>query len=273
MNFPRYLTKFESADGSSYSYTFPKNMYSLNMDQQLRTNQVLVAGASYPFDQLGLSPAPKSGGAASHALLIPGATGTAIDDELDDMRSNLYKAGLGKLFTDNENADDERWCWARLASMPATTWHVGDAATLNVTIPWLIVSDFVSSDAYDTDFTIDDSPKTVTVTNPGNARVYDSIFTLKDTFTNPTILNNTNGYQVATSRDGSSAAHWLEIRAGRPSVRFSTDSGVTYVGDFALVTLPLLQVQLMVLEPGDNEIIITGANGSTLNVAFDPPWE
>lgn len=270
--FPRYLKRFTSSDGSTYTYTFPTRLYSLSMQQPIRMSQVVIAGASHAFDQLGTGVAPKNGPLATHSVVIAESTGTAVDDEYDDMRSKLYKAGLGKLYVADEG-DDERWAWARLAAMPTTDWTLGDHSTLAVQLQWAIISDWHSETAYNQTFTIDASPKTVSVVNPGNARVYDAVLILKGTYTNPSILNDLNDYQISTTRDGSNAAHWLEIRAGRPSVRFSTDSGVTYTGDFALVTLPTNQIQLMVLEPGAQDIIVTGGNGSTLTVQFDPPWE
>lgn len=270
---PRFLKKFTSSDGSTYTYTFPTGLYEVSSEQGLRTTMTPVAGASYPFDQLGLAPAPKDAQILTHHFVIANSTGAATDTAFDTLRSQLRLAGLGKLYTVDENGANERWAWARLANMPSTAWTVGTGGVLAIALSWLVISDFVNSTGYDTTFTVNADPKTVTVTNPGNAKVYDAILILKGTFTNPSITNSTNGYSLSTTRDGSAGTHWLEIRAGRPSVRFSTDSGVTYAGDFALVTLPTSQIQLMVLEPGNNSIVVTGGNGSTLTVQFSPPWE
>lgn len=272
MGFPRYLSRFESADGSSYTYDFPVRAYVVSFDQPIRTSQVIIAGASYPVDQLGINPGPKGGLMVNHAVRIMGATGLAVDDELDDMRSNLYKGGLGKIICIDEDGDT-RWAWGRLAAMPQYTWNRANDRTLDVSLAWAIVSDWNDEDSFTLTATLDADPDTVVINNPGNARVYDAVITLKGPFTNPVLLNTTNGYQIATTRDGSGATKWLEIRAGRPSVRYSADSGVTYAGDYALVTLPSSQIQLMVFEPGNNSLQVSGANGADLVVEFDVPWE
>lgn len=278
MIIPRYLEKFVWADGVT-TLTFPKKLYMLDDGQALRLSTVAIAGASYPYDQLGAGIAPKDLRRAAHrfAVVVPNGIGedaADFDDDVQEIRRKLRRGGAGKLYTVDGDGNSRRWAWARAAEMPASTWRAGELNLLNLAIPWQLFSDFNNETSYGTNFVLASNPETIVVANPGDATVYDAVIYIKGTFTNPSLVNTTNDYEFATTRDGSNANHWLRIKAGVPSVHFSTDGGATWAGDYALVTLPDSQVQLMVLEPGNNSIDVAGvAVGSTVRVEFDIPWE
>lgn len=81
-------------------------------------------------------------------------------------------------------------------------------------------------------------------------------------YTNPSITNFAPNYSVATTRDSVAAGDELKIDSGKFTVERSTDEGVTYANDMALVTRGALQSQLMLLEPGSNSLIIAGSAAS-----------
>lgn len=274
MRIPRYLDRFIGADAQTY--TFPKKAYALDDGQPLRNAVVTIAGGHYVYDQRGTLPGLKDPRRASHHLAIvlpPTDDGGDFDEDVQEMRQKLVRGGLGQLYTKDGDGGTERWAWARISEMPATSWRAGDLGYLPAGIPWLIESDFYSTTPYSTSFNIDADPKTISVVNPGDADVYDPILTLKGPFTNPSITNSLNGYAISTTRDGSGGTKWLKIEPGVPRVRYSADSGVTYTGDYALVTLPTLQIQLFKIAPGAQNIVVTGANGGILKVEFEIPWE
>jgi hypothetical protein len=274
MRIPRYLDRFIGAD--SQTFTFPKKAYSLDDGQPLRNSIITIAGAPYVYDQRGTMPGLKDARRASHRLAIvvnEPLSGDDFDGDVQEMRQKLVRGGLGQLFTKDGDGGAERWAYARLGEMPATSWRAGDLGYLPATIPWVIESDFYSATPFDTSFTIDADPKTISVVNPGDADVYDAILTLKGPFTNPSITNSLNGYAISTTRDGSGSTKWLRIEPAIPRVRYSADSGVTWTGDYALVTLPSLQIQLMKFQPGAQNVVVVGANGGVLQVQFEIPWE
>jgi hypothetical protein len=274
MRIPRYLDRFVGADAQTF--TFPKKAYSLDDAQPLRNSLVAIAGGSYVVDQRGTAPGLKDPRHAAHHMAIVVSTtddGTDFDVDVQEMRQKLYRGGLGQLYTKDGEGAAERWAYARIGEMPATNWRAGDLGYLPASLAWIIESDFFSATPFDTSFNIDADPKTISVVNPGDASAYDAILTLKGPFTNPSITNALNGYAISTTRDGSGSTKWLRIEPGIPRVRYSADSGATWAGDYALVTLPSLQIQLFVIEPGAQNVVVTGANGGVLQVQFQIPWE
>ena len=113
---------------------------------------------------------------------------------------------------------------------------------------------------------VDPSLGSFAIVNAGNAPIYNAIITLAGTYTNPVIRNTTNGYQLETARDGTSADHKVRFDAGRPGVEYSADAGVTWAGDYANFVRQTGQVHLMVLDPGTNNFTVTGAASGTLTV-------
>ena len=120
--------------------------------------------------------------------------------------------------------------------------------------------------------TFDPSLGSFSITNSGNAPIYNAIITLAGTYTNPVIRNSTNGYQVESATDGSSAAHLLRFDAGRPAVEKSTNTGTSWANDYANFVRQAGQVHLMVLDPGVNNFLVTGCSSGTLELTAYPAY-
>ncbi len=268
---PRYLEKFVDL-AASVSYTFPLKAYQLDDSQPLRTAFQTIIGADYPVDLLGFGLAPKDAGRLTHRVYIVASSGAGVDSALDEMRHKLRAIGGGKLYT-LDSSSAERWAYARLTNMPTTSWKAGDLNFIAAILEWTRLSNWYASSSYAMTFSIDADPKTITVANTGDDAVLNAILTLKNTFGPVTITNTTNGFEIDSTQVGADSDDWLKIDAGQGLVLFSADGGATYAGAFATVTLPTQQIQLMRLEPGNNTLVITGANGATLDVAFPIPFD
>lgn len=268
---PFYLEKFTTLDGGG-SYTFPVKAYQLDQAQTMRTAFQQIIGADYAVDLLAEALAPKDPGRASHHVFIVEQSGTDVDDALDAMRTALYTIAQGKLYLINADGS-ERWAFARITQMPSTTWKAGDLNFIAVALDWTILSDFYSATQYSQDFSPVSDPETITVPNGGTARVFNAIFILEGPYSTPELFNNANGYQFDNSRVSAIGTDWIKLDAGQGVCLFSDDSGVTYQGDFVNVSLPTQQVQLMILEPGDNLIDVHGLSGGTLHVEFYPAFD
>ena len=264
---PRIPTTFESAGGGTV-FTFPVYEYAWQTDQGLYTSSVPVVGANYPYDQLGTGRPIKQAAREQLRFMVYETDPATVDSDMDSMLSKLLSIGQGKLYVTDRNSV-KRWAYARVIAMPTVSWAAGDIFLKSCQLEYQRPSDWYGTTGYNTDFTIDADPKSITIVNAGNERIYNAILTLKGTYSSSwTILNTTNGYQVQCTQAGAAASDWLKIDAGQHSVKFSGDSGATYVGKYSTVTLPTTQIALVVLEPGNNAFTVTGANGSTLHVDF-----
>lgn len=343
---PRIPISFTTPDGSTSVFTFPVTEFEFQSDQGLYLSSVPVVGANYPFDQLGTSRPIKQAAREQLRFMVYESDPATVDSDIDAMLSKLVSIGQGKLTTQDKNGV-VRWAYARVLNMPMIQWRAGDIYSKACSLEYQRLSDWYGATNYNTDFSINTDPKSITIVNAGNERIYNAVLTLKGaptvaitsisvasptqivtttphglatgdsvliagtsttpttngtftatvinatTFTVPVnvtigggavgtvqktwagptaILNTTNGYQIQTSRAGPAANNWLKIDAGAHSVKYSINSGVTYAGDFDLVTLPGLQRQLMVLDAGNNAFTVTGANGSTLHVDHYPAY-
>jgi hypothetical protein len=122
MRIPRYLDRFIGAD--SQTFTFPKKAYSLDDGQPLRNSIITIAGAPYVYDQRGTMPGLKDARRASHRLAIvvnEPDSGDDFDGDVQEMRQKLVRGGLGQLYTKDGDGGAERWAYARLGEMPATS--------------------------------------------------------------------------------------------------------------------------------------------------------
>lgn len=275
MAIARYAEKFTSSDGSTLSYSFPLNLYEWDAGAQgLEVPVSALAGASYDYNQLASSVSPKRNAVESVRFLKYSSTVANMASELDNARSKCQRIGLGKLWT-LDSGGTRRWAWARLASMPS--WTVTDPFQIPVSVSFLRFSDWYSDTAF-TDasnpYSIAASPTTFTVNNAGDARVFNAILTLKGTFTNPMITNTTNGYRLQSTRDGAASSDWLRFDAGKNRVEFSSDGGANYAGDLVNFVRKAGQVQLMVLEPGDNDFSVSddGSPSASLLFTFYPAY-
>lgn len=272
----RYAEKFTDPSGST-SYTFPTDDMEYEPAQAHRPAEAAAVGADYAHDYLGTLRWTKEVAEEPVRVSIWGSTSAAILTEFDTMCQKLINIGLGKLYTVDE-AGTERWCWAKLAERPG--YHV-DASTLfvlPVTLRFRRFSDWYSTTATTGTVSVTVSPKTFTITNPGNARVTNLVVRLRSNnatgFTNPRLQNLTLNQQFDTTRDAASANSELRLDNEAMRVQWSTDDGSTYADDYANATLPATQVAICELDPGDNSMQYTdgGTPNFSLEYSFYAQW-
>ena len=262
-----HLEKFEDRTGA-LSYTFPMQMYEWESQQPLLLPSSPVVGASYSYDHYNYSVAPKGDAQETVRFVNLRSSPSVLETDLDTLRAVMYRAGRGKLFT-IDSTGARRWCWARVSDMPNFAFTPGIFRHLPVAIVFKRMSDWYSvTQTSVTSALITLSGTTFIVTNAGNAVVRNAVVSLLSKnatgFTNPVLLNQTNGYQVSSTRDGTSINDILKIDAGAASITYSSNNGATYADDYALATIGASQVGLMNLEPGDNQFKYT--DGATPNL-------
>lgn len=251
---PRHLEKFESADGV-VSQAFPTDDYEYQPEQGFRRSEAAAVGADYAVDFAGGAPWPKAVGEEAVRFTIWGASAADADAQFDACVASLRSIGLGRLFV-VDTVSDRRWCWAKLLARPSYQVDVNGYFNVPVTLRFARYSDWFAATPETGSVVIASSPHSFTITNPGNAPAHFVVFRLRANaaagFTNPSLVNLTNGYSVASSRDAVSVDSELKVDSERIEVLWSDTNGAIYADDYALVTLGPTQVGLMQLEPGDN---------------------
>ena len=274
----RYLEKFEDESGVQ-TYTFPLEAYEYQPAQNLRTAFLEGVGQDYAYDAQRGAPAPVSVASETVRFIVLGASDADVDTAVDALRAMTQNIGRGKLYTIDGSAV-RRWCYARPLAMP----------TMTVTDPWL---SFTPSEIRFQRFSpwfaeslttvgattlISTSPYAISVDNVGNipVKLIAIRFRADGTggFTNPILLNATNGYVFSSTRDSASANSELKVDTSDMSVRYSNDNGATYADDFALFTQGALQGDFFRLEPGVNALVYTdgGTPNLHIEIAFYPPF-
>lgn len=265
MSATRRPLKFESASGS-ISYSWPRYNLEYDYTQPLLASSVPLTGAHYEYDQLEGAPSIKGVGTHTVRFLMVG-TPSALETELDEMKSKLYSIGRGKFFLEDSDGA-QRWCWARMTSMPDIRLGVTNRETIPVIISWRQFSDFYDAEPIgDHDegvFTISSDPDTIVVTNPGSADVRNMVITVKDPTAQPfKLTNTTTGYVI----EHNNFSGWYRFDTGRNTVERSGDSGATWDDDSTWFVRQDGQVGMMLLAPGANSIIVDNVNSG--DVIFD----
>lgn len=265
----RYLEKFESVDGLT-SYTFPIDDYEYEPAQAFRRSEAPAVGADYAVDFLGAVPWPKAVGEEAVRFTIWGASAADADSQFDACVASLRNIGLGRLYQ-VDAATTRRWCWAKLLARPSYLVDVNGYFNIPVTLRFARYSDWFAAAPTTGSVTITTSPRAFTITNPGNAPARFVVFRLRANaaagFTNPNLVNLTNGYSVASSRGAVSGDSELKLDTERMQVLWSDTNGAIYADDYALVTLGPTQAGLMQLEPGPNAMQYT--DGATPNLDLE----
>ena len=276
----RYLEKFENA-AASISYVFPLGMYEWQSQGGMRVPLVPAIGMDYAFDMLGIAQAIMEPVQETVRGVLRESSLANAEAEIDEMRSELIRAGRGKLFTLSSDGS-RRWAWARLAAMPEISishrlGHIGSGHPF--ILQFTRLSEWFGSSLTSDTETITTSPTTYTVNNSGNlpARLLKIRLRANTSagITNPKVTNMTNGYVFETARDSSSVDSEIRLDTERGVVEFSTDNGANYTDDFAQLVIPTTQVVLAFqLEPGDNSIKYEGGGTVNVDVVFEfyPHW-
>lgn len=261
----RYAEKFTSINGG-VSYTFPTDEYEYTAAQAFREALAEVIGADYAHDFLAGAAWPKAPGEESVRFVIWADTAADADSAFDTMASTLRTIGLGKLWL-VDAAGTRRWCYAKLRARPAYVVNVEQFFNMPSEASFLRLSDWYAS-APTTGSQALSAPITAfNITNPGNARTGLVTFRLRSNavngFQDPILVNLTNGQALTSSRDAAGADSELRIDTATAQVRYSNDDGVSYAGDYSLVTLAAKQAVVGIeLEPGDNSMSYSQALGT-----------
>lgn len=266
------MEKFTSVSGA-VSYTFPLKAYEWESVESLRTAFLESVGMDFAYDALHNAPSLRSVANETVRFLVVGADSTAVDTAVDSLRGNLLNIGRGKLYT-IDGSSVRRWCYARLVAMPdvrvavPAMVHVPAVVQFQRFSPWFSEAIVAGYDNIDVPGT---NPMSISVTNPGNVPAkFVAIRFRSDAaggFTNPVLLNGTNGYTFSSTRDATGTESELKVDTEDLSVRYSNDNGATYADDFALFTIGPNQGSFFQLEPGVNALTYT--DGGTPNLHID----
>ena len=268
---PKILTTFESSDGLTV-LTFPRAEYEWESSQDLYTPAAEVVGAGYIYDQLGSGSPIKKVGMETLRFVVVQDNPATVDSDVDALIAGCISIGRGKLYT-TDSAGTRRWAWARAVSLPSLRWSRGDIFTKQASMAFRRQSDWYATSQTSVIGTLNGSPDSFTVTNPGTQRVWNAVIILKGTWTAPvTILNETTGYAYSydDGDDGNSANDWVRFDSGSGRVFRSTDGGTTWSDADAYITLGSGQAQQMRIDPGDNTFTFSdlGTPSGTLTVQF-----
>lgn len=269
----RYARKFTNYAGTD-SITFPLTERRTISTQLLRSAAFTIPGTNYPVRALAYGAGLKAEAreTISFVLYDPGRRPLVVDAKWDSMKSKLFSFGVGKLWTYDQQ-ENMRWAWAYIEQMPSAPMHSGiNRYHLDVTVTFIRLSDWYDADAITPASYALAGLTTFTVNNPGNAPIYNAIITIAGTFDTPTIHNITSGHYLISSRTGTSANDILRFDAGKPSIERSTDAGVSWAGDYENYLRVSGQVQLMVLEPGNNSFSVGGVTSGTMGLTAYPAY-
>lgn len=269
---PRYPEKFTSLDGSTTVYTFPLGMFEFEPSQPLRDPVQPVMGTSRGFRMLGTAAALQALGSVRIRAIANESSSANLDAEVDELRSDLYTVGLGKLWSLGADGS-RRWCYAALSEMPTYTLTPRNLLLLPVVFGFTLFSDWLHETSITHTETVTASPDTFTVSNPGNIPATIVEVRFRNTSGTPTGLKLENLtavstpfgsilYTFETLRDLTGADHEVRLFTGSPaeaaSVKRSTDNGSSYADDFAnLVIGTAHRVLAFALAPGDNSLKAT----------------
>jgi len=273
---PRWLEQFASVDGLA-SYAFPVDDFEYEPAQAFRRAEAPAVGADYPVDLLGAAPWPKAVAEEAVRFTIWGATAADADAQFDACVATLREIGLGKLWA-VDAVGARRWAWAKLLARPSYLVDVNGYFNVPVALRFARFSDWFAEAATAGSTAISATPHAFTITNPGNAPARAVVLRFRANgpagFTNPSLVNLTNGYAFASSRDAVSADSELKLDTERGQALWSDTNGATYADDYALVTLGPTQVGLMQLEPGTNAFQYSdaGSPNLTLEWSFYAPY-
>jgi len=272
MTIHRYLEKFESFDGS-ITVTFTLISYEYNSAQSIRVPYKTIGGANYGYPMRGNQPGLLDV-AVETARLVYVDTAATLDTEFDALKKAMYEGALGWLYTLGSDGTRRR-ARAQITAMPEynISWEGG--LSIPSTLSWQRFSDWQDPSLTSWGpIALVAASVAFNVVAGGDAPIWDAVFILKGTFTDPQFFSSDNGFTFGSTRDGSNANHWLRVDAGRNRVEFSTDAGVSWIPDFSnYVRLPG-QIQLMKLNTGTNHLHYaqSGAPSATIEGSFYNHW-
>jgi len=273
----RYLSKFTSADGSSYEYVFPLARFEYESSQGVKSPRASSIGNDYAVRLLGTAKVVRDVG-MERIRCVDNDTEANLNTEADNARSKLYLGAYGKLWT--TDGTDLRWAWAELAEMPQIEVTYQRRFVRSMVFGFVRFSDWFDDTAISATAAKSASPATLDVTNPGNIaakRVQIRIQSSSSAgFSNIKIVNGANDHEFESTRDAASTNDELRLDTTVPEITYSTDDGVNRTDDYSTYVTPPASQKLLAfdLEPGVNTLTITcsGTPDYTITVTGDAPY-
>lgn len=203
-------------------------------------------------------------------LEIVEASIQALEEKMDVVKALFGKTTLGLLAQVLEDGTTVRWAWAEFTGdlNGNRISPVSQRLVLEFTMPEpFFRSNTLTSDTQ----TINASPKTYTLNNPGTAQETKPKITLTGPLSNTEITNTTNGVKV--KYNGSiTAGHYVVIDVDADTGEF------TAVDDLAADVIGNVTHEgaaaLLVLESGDNDLSVTDGTHTTgtVKIEFYAPY-
>jgi len=253
------------------------NRYEFQLTSPLRN--VYSAAAGYPgeYDHLRTGRALREMVDAEVRYVIVNSDLSALDTAIDTLRARLYRIGFGKLVTVGHDGS-ERFYYGRVKTLP----DIEVVATRPRIVPQVIpfrLHPTAYGAVQTLTHTFNASGATWVVNNPGSIEATEVTVRLRSNsaagFTNPKLINQTNGYVVQSNRDAISVNSEIKLDPSVPAIYWSDNDGASYVDDFAnYVEQPLQSLLSFVLEPGNNTIELQSAGVVSLDVVltFNAPY-
>ncbi len=253
----RYASKFTSIDGT-VEVVFPTDEIEYQSAQNYRAVLSSIPGANYGVDHQGGRPWTKDFGEEALRFVIWGDTGAGADADFDELTATCYEIGEGKLWAVDQ-AGTLRWCYANVSARPNYQSTARSYTNIPVAVRFIRKSDWMASSQTTVQTTphVTTAVREITVNNPGNAVAYWLQIYIDFGFSNPKVMNLTNGYSIQVSRNytpGGASGLLIDAETGR--VQYTEDGGANYFDAYDLATLGDTQVGLFALDPGDNTIRI-----------------
>ena len=246
------------------------------------------------YDAHGAEQAPQDTEQINVKLRIMASSAADMRTQINELRALIGERD--KLYRRQDDDDSVEWCWARLRSVKATRTHkeiLNQAMTLTFvrTSPhwyginhgaWLLddgeyLDAGLMLDAADFTFTLDSSPKTVTVTNGGNLICDDPIITV--TAGSASITNLVIEKLVGATTYGH-IVYAGTIAIGKSLVidcaaRTVTNDSTSDYANFSLGASHKNPAWIRLSAAADNSIKVTltgGSTDSTIDFAFYDAW-
>lgn len=273
---PRIPVRFESSDGNIV-VTFPRAQYSLEQEQGLRVPAQAAIGANGVYDHLGIQSGAREPMIVRLAFAVWESDPWAVDVAADALMADIHRIGKGKLYAEGQDGVGgtlTRWTNARALQVPTLNWEAGAILWTEHVASWRCDPWWYASGQTIVTETVTAQGQQWTVTNPGDLDVMAVVIRIMANaaggFTNPTLLNLTNGHQVRHIRTAADADSEVRIDSERHTAEWSVNAGGSYADDIANFELGAVQVAWMRLQPGSNTFTYSdeGTPNADVEISF-----
>ena len=181
-----------------------------------------------------------------------------LDEKLDNLKA-LLGGRVQKYLSNTMFPGGERRALAEVTT-PLGVTRDTDPLAARIVIVFKMTDPFMRSPVATS---VSFSGAAYTLNNPGTADERRAIITLTGPLTAPTITNTTNGIAMQYNANLAGAGNVVVIDCG-----FYTTTPAAAVGNIIHTGDPAF----MVLEPGDNDLTLTGGGGGTVKFDFYAPF-